>query len=106
MTADDKADASGLADLSAHEPVVHVEDEGLVIKGYEIDGQFLLDFDWLPGSQWSFLDDEAKFKQFVVNWLEEMTGQEMSATEIEQLEITRECRRPDSGDDPTSEEQK
>jgi hypothetical protein len=104
MIAEGMTETAEFVDLSAHEPVLHVEDEGLEIKGYEIDGQFLLDFDWAPGSQWSFLDDEANFKQFVVNWLEEMTGQAMGAAEIEQLKIAREHGRPSSGNDSAGEE--
>ena len=77
-------------ELKDLEPVLHVEDEGLDIRGYEIDGEFVLDFDWAPGGPWDELNDEAKFKHFVVQWLEQMTGREMAATDIEQLKITRE----------------
>lgn len=103
MTAEDSNEVAGLVDLSAYEPILHVEDEGLDVRGYEIDGEFLLDFDWVPGSRWSFLDDEEKFKQFVVKWLEEMTGKEMSALEIEQLKLVREHGQPSSGEDEAGE---
>lgn len=90
MTADTSQEQSVAAiDLTGHEPVLHVEDEGLDIRGYEIDGEFILDFDWQPGSRWSFLDEEAKFKAFVVSWLEEMTGEPMEPFEIESLQIAR-----------------
>lgn len=76
-------------DLSGLEPIFHMEDEGLDIKGYEIDGQFLLDFDWAPGSQWSFMDDEVQFKQFVARWLEEMTGRSVEEDELAQLSVLK-----------------
>jgi hypothetical protein len=80
---------SDLMSLDEHEPVFHIEDDGLVIKGYEIDEQFIVDFDWEPGSQWDFLDDEAAFQDYVVRWLEVMVGEPMSAVDIEALELVR-----------------
>ena len=92
-------------DLSSLEPVLHMEDEGLDIKGYEVDGEFLLDFDWAPGSRWSFLDDEAEFKQFVARWLEEMTGREIEEEELVQLSVVRTPAgsREDPAEDPESQ---
>lgn len=92
-------------DLSSLEPVLHVEDEGLDIKGYEVDGKFFLDFDWAPGGRWSFLDDEAQFKQFVVRWLEVMTGRAMEEEELVQLSVARAAAgsREDSAEDPESQ---
>ena len=92
-------------DLSGLEPVLQMEDEGLQIKGYEVDGEFLLDFDWAPGSRWSFLDDEAQFKQFVAHWLEEMTGHAVEEEELAQLSVVRPSQQPgqDPADDPKGE---
>ena len=94
-----------LIDLSSHEPVLHVEDEGLDVRGYEVDGEFLLDFDWAPGSRWSFLDDEVEFMQFVARWLEEMTGREIREEELAQLSVMRTAAgsREDSAEDPESQ---
>ena len=74
-------------DFSGHEPILPIEDDGLDVRGYEIDDQFYLDFDWQPGSRWDFLDDEKVFREFVVRWLEEMTGEAMTTVEIDQLEF-------------------
>jgi len=81
--------AADLMNLQEHEPVFHIEDDGLGIRGYEIEGQFIVDFDWEPGSQWEFLEDEEAFQEYVVRWLEEMTGEPMSAVEVEALQVTR-----------------
>lgn len=101
MSAEGLPDHMASVDLSAHEPVLHIEDEGLDIKAYEIDGRILLDLDWAPESRWSLLDDAAKCKQFVVSWIEGMTGQAMTAAEIEQLKIV--CS--ESGKDLTEDQQ-
>ena len=74
-------------DFTGIEPVVHIEDDGLDVRGYEIDNQFYLNFDWQPGSLWDFLEDQKTFREFVVRWLEEMTGEAMAAADIEQLEF-------------------
>lgn len=102
MTAESTSES---VDLSSLEPVLHMEDEGLDIKGYEVDGEFLLDFDWAPGSRWSFLDDEVEFKQFVVRWLEEMTGRAIEEEELAQLSVVRTAAgsREDSTEDPESQ---
>jgi hypothetical protein len=81
---------SDLMSLDEHEPVFHIEDDGLGIKGYEIDGRFIVDFDWEPGSQWEFLDDEEAFQDYVARWLEVMTGEPMSAVEVKALQVARE----------------
>ena len=87
-------------DFTGHEPVLHIEDDGLDVRGYEIDDQFYLDFDWKPGSQWEFLDDEKVFREFVARWLEEMTGEEMTTADIEQLEFLG-----GSGEDAAADEE-
>lgn len=76
-------------DLDAYEPIFEGDEEGLVIKGYEIDGQFLLDFDWEPEGRWSFLSDTEVFEEFVVGLLERLTGQAMSCVEREDLSLLR-----------------
>jgi hypothetical protein len=76
-------------DLDGYDPVFEGEEEGLVIKGYEIEGEYLLDFDWKPDSKWAFLDDEDKFREFTVGLIERLTGVKMTSVEIDQLEFYR-----------------
>jgi hypothetical protein len=90
-------------DFSGHEPVLHIEDEGLDIRGYEIDGEFVLDFDWDPEGKWSFLEVEEDFMAFVVKWLEEMTGQALEPAEIEQLQLLRGSGQDQAADEESKE---
>jgi hypothetical protein len=85
------------------EPLVHIEDDGLEIKAYEVGDRLVLDFDWKPGSRWSFLGDEEMFLQFAVNWLEEMTGEPMTEEEIKELRVTRD--ELSSGENQATDEQ-
>lgn len=84
-----EANAAAALDLQGREPVLQFAEDGLQVKGYRIDGDFVLDFDWEPGGSWSFLDDLEAFKAFVVRWLEQMTGQAMEAEQIAQLRVSR-----------------
>ena len=86
--------------IGDHEPLLRLENEGLVIQAFEIDGECVLDFDWPSDSRWTFLEDEATFQAFAIQWLEEVTGHPMSATEIEQLHVSSAVHaRQDSGHD-------
>lgn len=100
-----------IVDFTGHEPVLHIEDEGLDVRGYEIGGQFYLDFNWEPGSRWGFLDDEDLFREFVSNWLADMTGQAMTEAELESLEFLGNAGSKDqvsataSGEDAAADEE-
>jgi len=74
-------------DLSDYEPEFEGSDDGLIVRGYEVDGQFLLDFDWEPDSKWAFLDDKTVFEEFVLKFLEELSGETLTSEEVESLEV-------------------
>lgn len=87
-------------DLDAYEPVFEGEEDGLLIKGYEIEGQFVLDFDWEPGGKWAFLDDEAQFKQFTVGLLERLTGVAMASVDVDQLQFAHQSAEQPATSEP------
>jgi hypothetical protein len=74
-------------DLSEYEPEFEGSDDGLIVRGYEVDGQFLLDFDWEPDSKWAFLDDKTVFEEFVLKFLEQLSGETLTSEEVESLEV-------------------
>lgn len=74
-------------DLDAHEPLFAGEDDGLVVKGYEIDGEYVLDFDWDPESKWAFLEDEDAFREFTAGLISRLAGVEMTSVDIDALKI-------------------
>lgn len=51
-------------DLSQYEPEFVVEDDGLTIAAYEVDDQYVLDFDWADDSKWAPLGDPELFEKF------------------------------------------
>jgi hypothetical protein len=73
----------GMVNLDDYEPVLEDENDGLVIKIYEIDGEFLIDFDWEPNGKWAVLEDDAMFREFAVGIIERITGRAMSSAEVE-----------------------
>jgi hypothetical protein len=83
----------GMVNLDDYEPVFQAEDDGLVIKAYEIDGEFLFDFDWEPSSKWVFLEDDAMFREFTVGIVERMTGQTMDNVEVEDPQFIRHSKQ-------------
>ncbi len=90
-------------DLDDYEPVFEGEDDGLVVKGYEIDGEFIVDFDWSPESKWTFLEDDEKFLEFTVGMIERLCGREMTRIERDQLKFFRELNHSESAEDESAE---
>lgn len=76
------------ADLSQYEPTFEGSENGLIVRGYEIEGEYVLDFDWEPDSQWAFLDDDEAFKSFVVKFLEGIYGETLTDAQVELLGIS------------------
>lgn len=98
--------ATQLIATAEHEPLLRLENEGLVIQVFEIDGECVLDFDWPSDSRWTFLEDEAAFEAFAIQWLEEVTGQALSAAEVEQLKVSGPLRLEErSGDNQAQQDE-
>lgn len=96
----------GLIATAEHEPLLRIENEGLVIQAFEIEGECVLDFDWPSDSRWTFLEDETAFEAFAIQWLEEVTGQALSAADMEQLKVSVPLRMEErSGDNQAQQDE-
>ncbi len=82
-----------MVNVDDYEPVFQAEDDGLVIKAYEIDGEFLLDFDWEPNGKWAVLEDDAMFRKFAVGIIERITGQTIDNVEVEDPQFIRHSKQ-------------
>ncbi len=81
--------------LDDYTPLFEGEEDELQIRGYQIDGELILDFDWSPDSKWTALEDDERFQEFAMGVIEKLCGTKMTRIEKDQLEFFHGLSHPE-----------